>query len=61
MLIVPKIPAVVSPLFLGWKNIEVGFQTKVYHLAALALVFQTGSRSLRLFGAMPNPHEWDSE
>lgn len=45
---VPKIPEV-APLFLGWKNIEVGFQTKVCHMAALALVFQSGIRSRRLF------------
>lgn len=34
--------------FISWKNIEVGFQTKVYHMAALALVFQSGALLLQI-------------
>eukprot|EP00438_Fugacium_kawagutii_P015589 Skav229722 [mRNA] locus=scaffold49:353216:360839:- [translate_table: standard] len=34
--------------FISWKNIEVGFQTKVYHLAALALAFQAGAFLLQI-------------
>ena len=34
--------------FISWKNIEVGFQTKIYHMAAMALVFQAGAFLLQI-------------